>query len=593
MAEIEELIKIRKEKESKIKDYGEIIRPDRFEYSHTLKEARALNDGTENVSIAGRLMAKRKMGKISFFDIQDIEGYIQVVIKKAQIGEDLYNKLHETIDIGDFIGVTGSIFTTQAGEKSLQAQKYQFLGKAYRPLPEKFHGLNSIEQQYRERHLDLIMNDDTKKRFLLRSKFLRLFRNYMDEHGFIEVETPVLQNKASGALAKPFIAHHNAHDMDVFLRIAPELTLKKLIIGGFTNVYEVARNFRNEGIDTSHLQDFTMIEGYSAYWNYQDNMKYIEGMIKHIIKGLYDTTIIEIGDKMVDFGKKWETVTFRNLLLKDTGIDIDNYQDSKSLLSEIRKKKINLDIDNIEQLGRGNLIDQLYKKVSRPNIVGPIYLTEHPADLSPLARSNDQRPDITDRFQLIVNGQEILNGYSELVDAQEQEKRLIDQSKLKTNGDEEAMDIDYEYIQAMEYGMPPISGWGLGVDRFMQFLTNRENIRDVVLYPLMKPKGKFLTKNEESKDSILKECSKQLQSMKDKKITKKFIIKQDEKKADFMENVNNYVERLQTKFPNTKPVFNIVLDNNKQKIGLEVILEEKNIENGIININECIDKKLI
>lgn len=488
MAEIEELIKIRKEKEEKIKGFGECTRPDRFNYTHTLKEARNLKDGEENVNVAGRIMAKRKMGKISFIDIQDIEGHIQAVIKKTDIGEELYERLHETIDIGDFIGVSGVIFTTQAGEKSLQVNDYKFLGKAYRPLPEKFHGLNSIEQQYRERHLDLIMNDEAKQRFLLRSKFLRLFRNYMDEHGFIEVETPVLQNKASGALAKPFIAHHNAYDMDVFLRIAPELTLKKLIVGGFTNVYEVARNFRNEGIDANHLQDFTMIEGYSAYWNYKDNMKYIEGMIKYIIQGLYGTTTIQIGDQMVDFGKEWEEVSFKDLVLKDTGINIDKFSDATSLLAEIRKKGINLEVDGIEQLGRGNLIDQLYKKVSRPNIVGPIYLTEHPADLSPLARSNDQRPNITDRFQLIVNGQEILNGYSELVDAPEQERRLLEQSQLKNGGDEDAMDIDYEYIQAMEYGMPPVSGWGLGVDRFMQFLTNRENIRDVVLYPLMKPK---------------------------------------------------------------------------------------------------------
>lgn len=301
MAEINELIKIRKEKEQKIKNSGESIRPDRFNYTHTLKEARNLPDGEENINIAGRIMAKRKMGKISFIDIQDIEGHIQAVIKKTNIGEEQYEKLHETIDIGDFIGFSGDIFTTQAGEKSLQVREYTFLGKAYRPLPEKFHGLNSIEQQYRERHLDLIMNDETRQRFLLRSKFLKLFRNYMDEHGFIEVETPVLQNKASGALAKPFIAHHNAHDMDVYLRIAPELTLKKLIIGGFTNVYEVARNFRNEGIDSNHLQDFTMIEGYSAYWNYKDNMKYIEKMIKYIIQELYGNTTITIGNQEVDF----------------------------------------------------------------------------------------------------------------------------------------------------------------------------------------------------------------------------------------------------------------------------------------------------
>ena len=311
----------------------------------------------------------------------------------------------------------------------------------------------------------------------------------MDNHGFIEVETPILQNTASGATAKPFIAHHNADDMDVFLRISPELTLKKLIIGGFTNVYEVARDFRNEGIDANHLQDFTMVEGYSAYWNYEDNMKFLHGMVIYIIKKLYNDNLkIKIGEQEIDFGGEWPVVTFRDLILKDCGIDIDKFDTAEALLTEIKNKGIKLDADNVESLGRGNLIDQLYKKVSRPKIIAPTYLIKHPIDLSPLARSNDENPSLTDRFQLIVNGQEIINGYSELVDAKEQERRLQKQSELKAKGDEEAMSIDYEYIKAMEYGMPPISGWGLGVDRFLQFLTNSANIRDVVLYPLMKPR---------------------------------------------------------------------------------------------------------
>ena len=368
--------------------------------------------------------------------------------------------------------------------------EYKFLGKALRPLPEKYHGLVNQEAIYRERHVDLIMNDEAKKKFLLRSKFVRLLREFLDNHGFIEVETPALQNTASGATAKPFIAHHNAHDMDVFLRISPELTLKKLIIGGFNNIYEVARDFRNEGIDSSHLQDFTMVEGYSAYWNYEDNMKFMKEMIIYILEKLYDGNLkIQIGDRLIDFGGEWKVVSFRELILNDCGIDIDKYTTAKDLLQEIRNKKIELEAENIEELGIGNLMDQLYKKVSRPKIIEPTYLIKHPIDLSPLARSNTENPSLTDRFQLIVNGQEIINGYSELVDSVEQEKRLIEQSKLKAKGDEEAMSIDYEYIKAMEYGMPPISGWGLGVDRFIQFLTNSSNIRDVVLYPLMKPLG--------------------------------------------------------------------------------------------------------
>lgn len=489
MADIKELMQVRREKMQKLIDNGVNVHPERYERTHQIKEARELPDGTKDVSIAGRVMSKRKLGKISFLDLRDLEGHLQLVIKKEDLGEDVYKFLHETVDIGDFIGVKGEIFTTQAGEKSLEVYSFEFLGKSLRPLPEKYHGLVNQEAIYRERHLDLIMNEETKKKFLLRSKFVRLLREFLDNHGFIEVETPALQNTASGATAKPFIAHHNALDRDVYLRISPELTLKKLIIGGFNNIYEVARDFRNEGMDANHLQDFTMVEGYSAYWNYEDNMKFMKEMITYILEKLYDGNLnIQIGDKVIDFGGEWKVVSFKELILKDCGIDIDKFETAESLLAEIRNQKIELDAENIESLGRGNLIDQLYKKVSRPSIIEPTFLIKHPIDLSPLARSNDENPNLTDRFQLIVNGQEIINGYSELVDAREQERRLIKQSELKAQGDEEAMSIDKEYIRAMEYGMPPISGWGLGVDRFLQFLTSSQNIRDVVLYPLMRPR---------------------------------------------------------------------------------------------------------
>lgn len=489
MASESELMQVRFEKEEKIKEYGIDNRPERYERTTDIEGARKLADGEKNISVAGRILSKRKMGKISFIHIGDITGKIQLVIKRDDLGEEEYKKMHEITDIGDFIGVKGEVFTTQAGEKSIQVYEYTFLGKAYRPLPEKFHGLVDQEIIYRERHLDLITNDEAKARFLLRSKFIKLMREYLDNNGFIEVDTPALQNTASGATARPFVAHHNAYDMDVFLRISPELTLKKLIIGGFNNVYEVARDFRNEGIDKSHLQDFTMVEGYSAYWNYEDNMKFIKEMVIYIFNKLFDgNLVIKIGDKDIDFGGDWEIVSFRDLVLRDCGIDIDKYPTASELLSEIRANNIELEDENIESLGRGNLIDALYKKVSRPKIIKPTYLIKHPIDLSPLARANSQNSQLTDRFQLIVNGQEIINGYSELVDAKEQERRLIEQSKLKANGDEEAMSIDNEYIKAMEYGMPPISGWGLGVDRFLQFLTNSDNIRDVVLYPLMRPR---------------------------------------------------------------------------------------------------------
>ncbi len=489
MANVKELMQARNEKLQKIEQYGINPHPERYETTHEIGAARLLEDGTKNISIAGRIMSKRKMGKIAFLDLSDVTGHIQLVMKRDDFPEGEYKKFHEITDIGDFVGVKGEIFTTEAGEKSLEVYSFEFLGKSLRPLPEKYHGLVNQEAIYRERHLDLIMNEETKKKFLLRSKFVRLLREFLDNHGFIEVETPALQNTASGATAKPFIAHHNALDRDVYLRISPELTLKKLIIGGFNNIYEVARDFRNEGMDANHLQDFTMVEGYSAYWNYEDNMKFMKEMITYILGKLYDGNLnIQIGDKTIDFGGEWPVVSFRELILKDCGIDIDKFETAESLLAEIRNQKIDIEAENIESLGRGNLIDQLYKKVSRPSIIEPTFLIKHPIDLSPLARSNDENPNLTDRFQLIVNGQEIINGYSELVDAREQESRLIKQSELKAQGDEEAMSIDREYIRAMEYGMPPISGWGLGVDRFLQFLTSSQNIRDVVLYPLMRPR---------------------------------------------------------------------------------------------------------
>lgn len=487
MGDISELKRVRLEKEQLLKDQGINIHPERYEVTHSLKDSRLLADGTKGVRVAGRVLSKRKMGKISFLDLRDIEGKIQVVVKRDDIGEDKYKLLHATIDVGDFMGVEGEIFTTQAGEKSIQMVDYEFLGKAIRPLPEKFHGISNQETLYRERHLDLIMNEETKKRFLLRSNFIKLMREFLWDRGFIEVDTPVLQNTPSGATARPFITHHNTYDADVYLRISPELTLKKLIVGGFTNVFEIARDFRNEGVSVNHLQDFTMIEGYSAYYNYRDNMKLLREMVIYIISKLYDgNTTVNISGTDIDFGQEWDEVSFRDLLIKDCGIDIDKFPTAAELLAEIRRNNIVLDEENIEQLGRGNLIDTLYKKVSRPYIIKPTYLTGHPTDLSPLARSNDENPDYVDRFQLIVNGQEIINGYSELVDSEEQEKRFIEQNTLKENGDEEAMSIDHEYIKAMEYGMPPISGWGLGIDRFLQFLTSSYNIRDVVLYPLLK-----------------------------------------------------------------------------------------------------------
>lgn len=493
MRELSEQELVRREKLNNI----QMPYPERYEVNYDICDAAKLDDGTTGVRVAGRIVLMRKMGKMSFLTIGDINGRIQISVKLDMVGEDVYKDFKANYDLGDFIGVEGEIFTTHTGEKTVRASSITFLGKALKPLPEKFHGVEDIETIYRERYLSLIMDDDEKKKFLFRSKFIREIRNYLDEAGYTEIETPILNNKASGATAKPFTTHHNALDIDLYLRIAPETYLKRAIVGGFTKVFEIARCFRNEGIDATHLQDFTMIEGYAAYYNYKDNMKFLREMLQSIIMKLFGTLTITIGDKEVDLSGEWESVSFRDLILRYSDIDINVYNTKEKLLEKIKEDKIDIDSETpLEDLGYGNLVDQLYKKVARIHIVNPIFLTEHPISLSPLARANDDNPDITDRFQLVINGAEIINGYSELVDPQEQERRLLEQARLKSLGDDEAMPMDYDYISAMECGMPPISGWGMGIDRVVQLLTNSDNIKDVILFPLMRPLN---INNEDSK----------------------------------------------------------------------------------------------
>ncbi len=485
MREFTEQEMVRREKLHNIKNPY----PERFEINTEICDARQLADETTGVRVAGRIVLMRKMGKMSFLTIGDIGGRIQISVKMDMIGEEAYQEFKQNYDLGDFIGVEGEVFTTHTGEKTIRASEITFLGKALKPLPEKFHGLEDQEMIYRERYVDLIMNDEEKKKFLFRSAFIRELRTYLNDKGYIEIETPILNNKASGATAKPFITHHNALDIDLYLRIAPETYLKRAIVGGFTKVFEIARCFRNEGMDSSHLQDFTMIEGYGAYLNYKDNMVFLREMLQSIVSKLFGTLCVQVGDKMVDLSGEWPCVSFRELILQYASIDIYEEDTKEKLLAKIKQLHIEIDSEiPLESLGYGNLVDQLYKKVARPHLVNPIFLVEHPISLSPLARANDDNPLLTDRFQLVMNGAEIINAYSELVDPQEQERRLEEQARLKANGDEEAMPMDYDYISAMEYGMPPISGWGMGIDRLIQLLTASENIKDVVLFPLMKPR---------------------------------------------------------------------------------------------------------
>ena len=487
MRELTEQEIIRREKIDKIREVCNPY-PERFEINYELSEAKKLADETKNVKVAGRIVLMRKMGKLSFLTIRDITGSIQISIKVDMVGEEKYKFFKDNFDLGDFIGVTGEIFTTHTGEKTVRANDFVFLGKALKPLPDKFHGLVDSELCYRNRYVDLIMNEETRDRFRKKYEFIKEIRRYLEDKNYIEIETPVLINKPSGALAKPFKSHHNALDIDVYLRIAPETYLKRAVIGGFNKVFEFARCFRNEGMDSTHLQDFTMLECYCSYYNYKDNMVLIEDMLKTVIKKVFGTLTITLNGKEIDLSKKWETVSFKELIKKYIDIDIEEYNTKEKLLNVIKERGIELETDSdIGLLGFGNLVDLLYKKVARPMMIEPVFLVEHPIELSPLARANDDNPNLTDRFQLVINGAEIVNAYSELVDPIEQMKRLEEQAKLNSEGDEEAMVMDNDYIEAMEYGMPPISGWGMGIDRVMQVLTDVPNIKDNVLFPLLRP----------------------------------------------------------------------------------------------------------
>lgn len=471
-----------------LRDEGIDPYPDRFEKSHTLPQALELPEGTNGVRVAGRVIAIRKMGKLSFAHIQDASAKMQVCFTQNDLGES-YQFFKKTIDIGDFIGVEGVLFVTKTGEKTVNVHSFQLLSKALLTLPEKWHGLTDRETRYRQRYLDLIVNEESRQRFDIRRRVIREIRNYLEDNQFIEVETPILQSQPSGALAKPFITHHNSLDFDVYLRIAPETYLKRLIVGGYDRVFEFAHCFRNEGISTAHLQEFLMLEYYAAYWNYEDNMNFTERLLTTVLEKVLGTLQVEYLGQAIDFSPPWPRKSLRQVILDASGIDIDIDRDKNSLLARIEEKEIPMIDVDVDALGWGALVDAFYKKVCRPHIVSPLFLTSHPAELSPLARANDENPNVTDRFQLVVAGMEIVNAYSELADPLEQRSRLMAQQKLHDAGDDEAMLLDEDYVRCMEYGMPPISGWGLGIDRLIALITNEENIKNTVYFPLMRPQA--------------------------------------------------------------------------------------------------------
>ena len=486
MRQFSEQEKVRREKLENIKYFCNPY-PDKFDVNYSLDDAGKLEDGVCDVAIAGRIVFLRKMGKMSFLRLRDIESSIQVSIKIDEIGEDNYAFFKTNIDVGDYVGINGEVFTTQTGEKTIRAKSITFLGKALRPLPEKFHGLQDVEMKYRERYVDLITNEDSRNLFLGRSKFYYFLRNFMYENNFLEVETPILQTTVSGASAKPFFTHHNALNMDCNLRIAPECYLKECIAGGFNRVYEVAKCFRNEGMDPQHLQEFTQIEWYAAYWNFEDNISFFKKFMCESAKAVKGSTIITLNGEEIDLSDEWTRINYVEELTKILGFDFLSVEEPEILKDKIVETGLFTLNDLIECKSLAQIIDYVYKRTIREGIVKPTVIWNYPAVLKPLARRNDSNHDIVDVFQVVIAGAEVCNAYSELVNPEIQRSNFEDQLKQKSQGDDETMDLDENYLKAMEQGMPPISGLGVGIDRLMMLLFNADSVRDVVLFPMMKP----------------------------------------------------------------------------------------------------------
>lgn len=485
MREFSEQELVRREK---VKEISKVCNPypERYDVTHRLHEAGTLEDGISNVRVAGRIVFMRKMGKLSFLRLRDLEGSLQVSIKIDIVGEEKYQFFKTMIDVGDFLGVDGEMFTTQTGEKTLRANDFVFLGKALRPLPEKFHGLTDIEDKYRQRYVDLISNEDSRKVFLGRSKLYSFIHKYLGENGFLQVETPILQSAVCGAAARPFYTHHNALDIDLNLRIAPETYLKQCISAGFNRVYEVAKCFRNEGMDTEHLQEFTQVEWYASYWNFEDNLKFYQGFIRNLMMELVGTTKITYQGCELDFGRDFVRINYVEKLREILGFDFLSISEPKELKEKIIATGLFTEKDLEDYYSLSQIIDFVYKKTIRANIMQPTVIYNYPAVLIPLARRNDNDKRIIDVFQVVAGGTELCKAYSELVDPFVQRQAFEDQLIAKSQGDEETMEIDESFMGAMEQGMPPISGLGFGIDRLLMIIYDVPSIRDVVLFPLMR-----------------------------------------------------------------------------------------------------------
>jgi lysyl-tRNA synthetase class 2 len=491
-ARLEVLTRQRLEKLERIRARGIEPYPHRYHRTHTAQEAKALFEQQEKAGkessgvtlcLAGRMVANRRMGKATFIDIKDGSGKIQLYFRRDELGEEKYSLLEEC-DLGDILGASGELFRTKTGEITLKVSDFALLAKSLQPLPEKWHGLTDVERRYRQRYLDLISNDEVKGIFQVRSQVIRAVRRFLDLRGFIEVETPVLQSVAGGAAARPFVTHHHALDEDLFLRIALELHLKRLIIGGLDKVYELGRVFRNEGISTQHNPEFTLLESYEAYADYRDVMQMVEEMVSYVAREVLGTTRITYNGETIELSPPWRRVSLREIIREYSGIDFEDYPEAESLRGRMREIGLGKDASK----GRGKLIDELLATLVEPRLLQPTFVLDYPVELSPLAKRKPDDPRLVERFEAFVGGMEIANAFTELNDPVEQRERFLQQLRERQAGDEEAELPDEDFLLALEYGMPPTGGLGMGIDRLVMLLTDQQSIREVVLFPQLKTK---------------------------------------------------------------------------------------------------------
>jgi lysyl-tRNA synthetase class 2 len=482
--DLHELLQVRREKLLQLQEQGIPPYGGRYERTHLAAAVTgdfARWDGQE-VSLAGRLVAKRGHGKAAFGDLQDGSGKVQIYVRLNDVGEEKH-ELFKMLDIGDILGVQGTVFKTRMGEVTVAVSGFVLLAKSLRPLPEKWHGLKDVELRYRQRHLDLIVNPESRKVFITRSRMIAAMRRYLDECGFLEVETPMMQTVAGGAAARPFITHHNALGMSLFLRIAPELYLKRLLVGGFDRVYEINRNFRNEGISTRHNPEFTMLEIYEAFTDYRDMMDLTEQLVSRVIDQVFSSCIFPYGEHEIDFTVPWDKLSMPAAVRQHTGLDFEAMSPEAALAAA---RELGLEFESLPTWGE--VVNAVFEKRVQPHLIQPTFIYDYPLELSPLAKRRDDAPYLVYRFELFIAGREIANAFSELNDPIDQRQRFQAQLERREKGDEEAHMFDEDFVNVLEYGMPPAGGLGIGIDRLVMIMTNSASIRDVILFPLLRPR---------------------------------------------------------------------------------------------------------